>query len=211
MTRTLFLLCLISQWYFSQKTENFSDSTTVIKPNQYKLNVSQKNNKTESAVNFELFKKTGKNWAKLQTGNFKKETNFGLFVSTDEDLNNDGYNDVKISFSQAGRGSNELNKLLIFNPKTQKLIEIINSQDYPNLHYNSKRNCVNSYSFSGGSSTYFLKINKNRLQEFARVDFANDSVSSYKISHEEEILIQKKPYKSNDAAVFFSDFDPIEE
>jgi hypothetical protein len=129
MTRTFFLLCLISQWYFSQKTENFSDSKTVIKPNQYKLNVSQKNNKTESVVNFELFKKTGKNWAKLQTGNFKKETNFGLFVSTDEDLNKDGYNDVKISFSQAGRGSNELNKLLIFNPKTQKLIEIINSQD----------------------------------------------------------------------------------
>ena len=211
MKKILFLFCFISQLCLSQKTEYFSDSKTVIKPNQYKLNISQKNNKNESIVNFELFKKSGQKWAKIQTGNFKKQAYFGLYVSTDTDLNNDGYSDVKISFAQAGRGSNEINKLLIFNPKTQKLVEIVNSQDYPNLHYNEKRNCVNSYSFSGGNSTYFLKINNNRLQEFARVDFANDTVSSYKIKNNEEILLKKKPYKSNDAGIFFSDFDPIEE
>ena len=211
MKKILFLCCFISQICLSQNTEHFSDSKTVIKPNRYKLNVSQKNNKDESIVSYELFKKTGEKWTKLQTGNFKKQANFGLYVSTDEDLNNDGYNDVKISFAQAGRGPNEINKLLIFNPKTQKLIEIVNSQDYPNLHYNSKRNCVNSYSFSGGNSTYFLKINNNRLQEFARVEFYNDSVSSYKIKNKEEILLKKKPYESSDAAVFFSDYDPIEE
>ena len=211
MKKILFLCCFISQICLSQNTEHFSDSKTVIKPNRYKLNVSQKNNKDESIVSYELFKKTGEKWTKLQTGNFKKQANFGLYVSTDEDLNNDGYNDVKISFAEAGRGPNEINKLLIFNPKTQKLIEIVNSQDYPNLHYNSKRNCVNSYSFSGGNSTYFLKINNNRLQEFARVEFYNDSVSSYKIKNKEEILLKKKPYESSDAAVFFSDYDPIEE
>ena len=211
MKKILFLCCFISQICLSQNTEHFSDSKTVIKPNRYQLNISQKNNKDESIVSYELFKKTGKKWTKLQTGNFKKQANFGLYVSTDEDLNNDGYNDVKISFAQAGRGANEINKLLIFNPKTQKLIEIVNSQDYPNLHYNAKRNCVNSYSFSGGNSTYFLKINNKRLQEFARVDFYNDSVSSYKIKNKEEILLKKKPYESSDAAVFFSDYDPIEE
>lgn len=211
MKKILFLFYFISQIFLSQNTEHFSDSKIVIKPNRYKLNVSQKNNKDESIVSYELFKKTGEKWTKLQTGNFKKQANFGLYVSTDEDLNNDGYNDVKISFAQAGRGVNEINKLLIFNPKTQKLIEIVNSQDYPNLHYNSKRNCVNSYSFSGGNSTYFLKINNNRLQEFARVEFYNDSVSSYKIKNKEEILLKKKPYESSDAAVFFSDYDPIEE
>ena len=211
MTRILFLFCLISQICFSQKIEYFSDSKTVIKPNEFKLNIIQKNNTEESIVYFELFKKSGKTWKKIQIGNFKKQENFPLNVSTDEDLNNDGYNDVKISFAQAGRGSNELNKLLVFNPITQKLVEIINSQDYPNLHYNAKRNCVSSYSFSGGNSTYFLKINNNRLQEFARVYFANDSVSSYKIKNNEEILLKKKAYKSSDAAVFFSDFDPIEE
>lgn len=211
MKKILFLCCFTSQIGLSQNTEHFSDSKTVIKPNRYKLNVSQKNNKDESIVSYELFKKTREKWTKLQTGNFKKQANFGLYVSTDEDLNNDGYNDVKISFAPAGRGANEINKLLIFNPKTQKLIEIVNSQDYPNLHYNAKRNCVNSYSFSGGNSTYFLKINNNRLQEFARVEFYNDSVSSYKIKNKEEILLKKKPYESSDAAVFFSDYDPIEE
>lgn len=182
-----------------------------IKPNQYKLNIIQKNLKEESVVYFELFKKSGKNWKKLHTGNFKKQENFPLNVSVDEDLNNDGYHDVKISFAQAGNGSNEINKLLIFNPKTQQLVEIVNSQDYPNLHYNAKRNCVNSYSFSAGNSTHFLAINNNRLEEFGRVYFANDIVSSYKIKNNEEILLEEKPYKSSDAAMFFSDFDPIEE
>ena len=206
-----FLLCCLSCFCLAQRTEYFSTSQHIIKPNQYKINIVQKNYKNTAVVYFDLFSKSSNKWVKIQSGHFNKQTDFALAVSTDEDLNNDGYKDLKISYAQAARGANEIEKLLIFNPKTQKLMEIINSHEYPNLHYNAKRNCVNSYMFYGGNTTLFLRINKNKLEEFGKVEFSNDSIYSYKIKNGSEILLIKKPYQSDDAAVFFSNFDPIEE
>ncbi|MDE5481865.1 hypothetical protein KRE28_08550 [Elizabethkingia meningoseptica] len=65
--------------------------------------------------------------------------------------------------------------------------------------------------FYGGNTTLFLRIHKNKLEEFGKVEFSNDSIYSYKIKNGREILLIKKPYQSDDAAVFFSNFDPIEE
>ena len=208
MYRILFLL--IFNIYFGQKNEYFSDSKTVIKANQYKIEITQNNKSKKPIVYFNLYRKSSNKWLKIQSGNFMKELN-NLYVTTDEDVNNDGYNDVKISFAQAARGANEIEKLFIFNPKLQKLIEIVNSQEYPNLHYNSKRNCINSYMFSGSNTTLFFNLRNNKLENFARVEFYNDSVYSYKIRNNQEILLKKKAYQSSDAATFFSDFDPITE
>ena len=205
----LFFL-LIFNIYFGQKNEYFSDSKTAIKANQYKIEITQNNNSKKPVVYFNLYRKSSKKWLKIQSGNFTKEST-SLYVTTDEDLNNDGYNDLKISFAQAARGANEIEKLLIFNPKLQKLIEIVNSQEYPNLHYNSKRNCINSYMFSGSNTTLFFKLRNNKLENFAKVEFYNDSVYSYKIKKNQEILLKKRTYQSSDAAIFFSDFDPITE
>lgn len=210
-TAVLFVLVLVfSSFYYFQETEKFSDSKTVIKNNQYKLDVVQKNQKENAIVNFSLFKKENKKWIKLQDYHFTKQ-NFSLTVDTSEDLNNDGYKDVKISFAQAARGANEVNRLFIFDPKTQKLIDMENSADYPNLHYNKKRDCVTSDIFYGGSATYFLKIKKNKLEPFGKVEYYDDSISSYKIVNGEKILLKKIPYKTEDAGVFFSNFDPVEE
>lgn len=211
MNRIIIILLFISGFSFGQNTEFFSDSKTVIKPGKYKINITQKNNKTESVVSFNLLRKSGSNWFKIQSGSFKKQTNFPLLVTTDKDLNNDGYNDLKISYAQAARGANEIEKLFVFNPKKQKLTEIINSQEYPNLHYNARRNCITSYMFYGGNATYFLNIKQNKLESFGKVEFSNDSIYSYKIKNKQEILLKKKAYKSNDGAVFFSNFDPVEE
>lgn len=193
-----------------QETQKFSDSKNVIKNNQYKLNVVQKSQNDDALVNFTLFKKANKKWIKLQNYRFKKQ-NFFLSVDTSEDLNNDGYKDVKISFAQAARGANEVNRLFVFDPKTQKLIDMENSADYPNLHYNEKRDCVTSDMFYGGSATYFLKIRKNKLEPFGKVEFYNDSISSYKIVKCKEILLKKQAYDSDNGATFFSNFDPVEE
>ncbi|MCL1668138.1 hypothetical protein M2T82_08705 [Elizabethkingia ursingii] len=211
MGKIISILLFISGFSFGQKAELFSDSKTVIKPGKYKINITQRNNKTESVVSFDLFRKSGNKWSKIQNGSFKKPSDLPLFITTDEDLNNDGYNDLKISYAQAARGANEIEKLLIFNPKTQKLIEIINSQEYPNLHYNARRNCITSYMFYGGNATYFLHIKQNKLEGFGKVEFSNDSIYSYKIKNKKEVLLKKQAYKSNDGAVFFSNFDPVEE
>lgn len=210
-TSLLFIFILVcSSFYYFQETQKFSDSKTVIKNNQYKLDVVQKNLNEDALVSFSLFKKVNKKWIKLQDYRFKKQ-NFFLSVDTSEDLNNDGYKDVKISFAQAARGANEVNRLFVFDPKSQKLIDMENSADYPNLHYNEKRDCVTSDIFYGGSATYFLKIKKNKLEPFGKVEFYNDSISSYKIVKGKEILLKKQAYDSDAGATFFSNFDPIEE
>lgn len=211
MNRIIIILLFISGFSFGQNTEFFSDSKTLIKPGKYKINITQKNNKTESVISFNLLRKSGNNWSKIQSGSFKKQTDFPLLVTTDEDLNNDGYNDLKISYAQAARGANEIEKLFVFNQKKQKLTEIINSQEYPNLHYNARRNCITSYMFYGGNATYFLNIKQNKLEGFGKVEFSNDSIYCYKIKNKKEILLKKVAYKSNDGAVFFSNFDPVEE
>ncbi|SKB66163.1 hypothetical protein SAMN05660477_00567 [Soonwooa buanensis] len=210
-TSVLFIFILVcSSFYYYQETQKFSDSKTVIKNNQYKLDVVQKNLNEEALVSFSLFKKINKKWIKLQDYRFKKQ-NFFLSVDTSEDLNNDGYKDVKISFAQAARGANEINRLFVFDPKSQKLIDMENSADYPNLHYNEKKDCVTSDIFYGGSATYFLKIKKNKLEPFGKVEFYNDSISSYKIVQGKEILLKKQAYDSDQGATFFSNFDPVEE
>nr|WP_199161841.1 hypothetical protein [Elizabethkingia sp. ASV34] len=211
MNRIIIILLFIFGFSFGQNTEFFSDSKTLIKPRKYKINITQKSSKTGSVVVLNLFRKSGNKWSIIQSGSFKKQTDFPLFVTTDEDLNNDGYNDLKISYAQAARGANEIEKLFIFNPKTQKLTEILNSQEYPNLHYNARRNCITSYMFYGGNATYFLHIKQNKLEGFGKVKFSNDSIYSYKIKNKKEILLKKEAYKSNDGAVFFSNFDPVEE
>lgn len=211
MNKIIIILLFISGFSFGQNTEFFSDSKTVIKPGKYKINVTQKSSKSESVVVFNLFQKSGNKWSIIQSGSYRKQTDFPLFVTTNEDLNNDGYNDLKISYAQAARGANEIEKLFIFNPKTQKLTEILNSQEYPNLHYSARRNCITSYMFYGGNATYFLHIKQNRLESFGKVEFSNDSIYSYKIKNKKEILLKKEAYKSNDGAVFFSNFDPVEE
>ncbi|MDQ8748293.1 hypothetical protein ATE49_10825 [Elizabethkingia miricola] len=211
MNRIIIILLFIFSFSFGQNTEFFSDSKTLIKPRKYKINITQKSSKAGSVVVFNLFRKSGNKWSIIQSGSFKKQTDFPLFVTTDEDLNNDGYNDLKISYAQAARGANEIEKLFIFNPKTQKLTEILNSQEYPNLHYNARRNCITSYMFYGGNATYFLHIKQNKLEGFGKVEFSNDSIYSYKIKNKKEILLKKEAYKSNDGAVFFSNFDPVEE
>ncbi|MHC6200284.1 XAC2610-related protein [Elizabethkingia miricola] len=171
MNRIIIILLFIFSFSFGQNTEFFSDSKTLIKPRKYKINITQKSSKAGSVVVFNLFRKSGNKWSIIQSGSFKKQTDFPLFVTTDEDLNNDGYNDLKISYAQAARGANEIEKLFIFNPKTQKLTEILNSQEYPNLHYNARRNCITSYMFYGGNATTSCILNKTNWRVLVKLNF----------------------------------------
>lgn len=139
-------LSLSAPLFRAQNIEKFADAKTVIQNGKYKLAATQTNHGNDASVVFLLSEKVGKNWILRQKEHFTKQ-NFSLEVTTEEDLNNDGYNDVKFSYAQAARGANEITLLYIFNPKTKKLEKISNSPDYPNLHYNPRRKCVMSYMF----------------------------------------------------------------
>lgn len=187
----------------------FNNIDDVIKKGKYRLRI--KFGKNNPSVTFKLFEKNdaGK-WKLLQTENLQRENPLFETLDTSEDLNNDGFRDIKIGWANAGRGSNSLEKLFIFDPDQKKLVNIINSQDYPNLHYNKVRNCITAYAFYGENTTYFLDIKANKLEEIGRVDWDGEFATSYRIENGNEILLRKIPYKSDEATVFFDDFDPIE-
>lgn len=149
-------------------------------------------------IRFDLYKKTNRNWTLIQNYSFEKG-DIVLSADTDEDFNNDGYKDVKISYAQARRGANEIYKLFIFDPKKNKLID------------NKKLHCINSYAFFGGNTTTFLRLHHNRLIEFAGVDYYDGEIESYIIKNNHRVTLKKAKYRTNDAAVFFSNYNPVEE
>jgi len=87
-----------------------------------------------------------------------------------EDFNNDGLNDLTFISGTAARGANEIRTLLIYEKKSDELLHIKNSADYPNLAYNSRLDCIDAWSFYGGTATVFLRLKGDMLEEFASVE-----------------------------------------
>lgn len=126
------------------------------------------------------------------------------------DFNNDNFNDITFISANAARGANEVRRLFIYNDYQKKLISIENAQDFPNMRYNKKLNCIDAFLVHGTSTTVFANIVKDSLIEFARVynDMDYHTVSLVdKNGNENEI----KKVKSTGAYVRFKNFDPLEE
>ena len=87
------------------------------------------------------------------------------------DFNNDGLNDMTYISAVAARGANEVRRLFIYNKSNDRLMMIENSDDYPNLRYNKRLNCLDAFLVYGGCSTVFLRIEGDSLKEFACVSW----------------------------------------
>ncbi|MDW9382902.1 XAC2610-related protein [Chryseobacterium sp. JV558] len=168
------------------------------------------------------FYKSKKKWVKGQetdvdlwflTNSFKfdKDGITGLDVQI-SDFNNDGFNDVTYQSGVAGRGGNIVMTLFVYNPKNKDFIHIKNSDNYPNLSFNSKLNCINSLILTGSTTTAFLKIKKDSLYEFARVDVSDKIVVEEKDSTGKFKIIEEKLFKGNDEDFYktFRNYKPLE-
>lgn len=168
------------------------------------------------------FYKSKKKWVKGQetdvdlwflTNSFKfdKDGITGLDVQI-SDFNNDGFNDVTYQSGVAGRGGNIVMTLFVYNPKNKDFIHIKNSDNYPNLSFNSKLNCINSLILTGSTTTAFLKIKKDSLYEFARVDVSDKIVVEEKDSTGKFKIIEEKIFKGNDEDFYktFRNYKPLE-
>ncbi|MFB9080433.1 XAC2610-related protein [Flavobacterium procerum] len=191
--------------------ETFIDSLTIAAKGKYKIEITQNSTDTITKVSIALFQKQNQRWKNIQNYILNKESDIPMLPEI-EDFNNDGLNDFTIHYAVAARGSNDIRKLFIFSKKENKFIEIKNSDNYPNLNYNKNLNCIDALSVYGGSTTTFLKLTKDSLTEFAKVNFMDGDVESFIIRGNKEIKLYSGKYQgSNDYLVRFSNYNPIEE
>lgn len=190
--------------------EHFVDSTNIGKPKKNKFELSLFRNSDSSYVILQFYVKSKQNkWLLKQKFNFSADDISGCFTEL-SDFNNDGFKDVTYKSAIAARGANEVRRLFIYDNNKDQLIYIKNSENYPNLMYNKKLNCIDAFLVHGGSTTVFLKIEKDSLREFASINL-DDKINVQLIDKNgnRRYLIRNKK-NTFDLYTRFTNFSPLE-
>jgi len=151
--------------------------------------------------------KENKTW--IIKNSYTYETNSYMeFKPNISDFNNDKFNDINFISATAARGSNEVRRLFIYEPKKQELISILNSQDYPNMLYNKELDCIDAFLIHGASTTVFAKISGDSLKTFANVQ---NSIDFHTINLIDKNGNQRELYKvkSKEDYIRFKNFKPL--
>lgn len=187
--------------------ELFIDSSTIGRKNQNKVEVYNYSKTDSTYIDIKFYSKQLNNWKLNQTIHFVKDDITGCDTRL-SDFNNDGLNDMTIVSALAARGANEVRRLFIYDKVTDKLIEMKNSENYPNMLYNGDLNCIDAFLVYGGSSTVFLKISGDSLMEFARVE-AMDGITvwEYDKKGKENIIFQDTTNKTT--YIRFKNYKPL--
>jgi len=191
--------------------ETFTDSTHVGIKGKFKLTVDQFRSDDSTYVEIHLFEKRNNKWLIKQKLEYLKDgiTNCDAELT---DFNNDGFNDLTFQSSVAARGANEIRKLLIFDPSKKEFVLLKNSDHYPNLQYNELLNCVDAWMVYGGSSTVFLKIEKDSLREFAGVSLDNNNREIYIVDKKGKRKTLKKEFvKDLEVYTRYKNYNPLTE
>lgn len=126
------------------------------------------------------------------------------------DYNGDGFLDYSFKSAMAARGANEVRTLFIYDPKDKTFFKVRNSQQYPNIIYNEKLKCMDSWAFHGGTTQSFLRLEKDSLISTYTIDVhGNERVLGKYINGEWQIL--KTDTFQNDGFPRYNNFDPFEE
>ncbi len=189
--------------------EEFIDSTKIGIKGRYKLELRKYHCADSFFVKIAFFERLSGFWLKKQD-----ITSEASFVDCDVqivDFNNDGFKDMTFHSAVAARGANEVRKLFIFNKPSGKLIFIKNSENYPNMQYNKKLNCIDALLVSGSWVTVFLHLEKDSLREIASVD-VRDNILNLTITDrngkERHIIKDKKV--NYDMFPRFKNYNPLE-
>lgn len=149
-------------------------------------------------------------WFERQSFRFEKDDLLGCDPVV-EDFNNDGLRDFTYRSAVAARGANEVRRLFIYDKEKDELVHINNSQEYPNLAYNKKLNCIDSFMIHGASSTVFLRIEGDTLKEFASVGTGLERVVTVTDQFgEERVISREKMNPDNYEEIYrrFSTYSP---
>jgi len=86
------------------------------------------------------------------------------------DYNGDGYLDYSFVSNMAARSANEIRTIFIFDLNENRFLHIKNSEQYPNLIFNPKLNCLDAWAFHGGTIQSFLKLESDSLVLMYTID-----------------------------------------
>jgi hypothetical protein len=75
--------------------------------------------------------------------------------------------------------------------------------------YNKRLNCIDSWAFYGATSTDFLKLDGDKLKEFARVSTGEELVAEVFDKDENSHVLSRKRMREKDIYIRYMDFDPI--
>ena len=192
--------------------ETFVDSLNIGEKGKYKIELIKHRVLDDTYVIVKFYTKapTPNGWHIRNTYMYECDALMGLNPNI-ADYNNDNFNDITFISAEAARSANEVRRLFVYDDDKQKLISIVNSQDYPNMLYNKKLNCIDAFLVHGGSSTVFAKIEGDSLKEFASVH--NDNYRTvYEIDESgKETMIRKDKINPENVYIRYSNYKPLEE
>lgn len=165
----------------------------------------------DSIWDYKKQKNVGEIWKSMQRFYFDKDGITGINAEI-SDFNNDGFKDFTFQSGIAARGGNVIRTLFIYNPESKNFTLIKNSDSFPNLSYNSTLNCINSLILTGSTTTSFLKIKGDSLDEFARVDVSDKILVEEKDSSGKFRIIEEKIFTGNDEDFYrtYKNYKPLE-
>lgn len=157
-----------------------------------------------------VFQSRNGSWELASRIEIESETEYALRPQIG-DFNNDWHNDLTLQVAEAARGSNELRKLLLFDPENATFIPVQGSENHPNLQYNKKLNCLDSWAFFSGTATRFLRIQGDSLVKFAQVEDYEDVQYVY-VRNEQGEMVLIAENKLNSPGTFnrYINYDPVE-
>jgi hypothetical protein len=190
--------------------EIFKDSASFGKKKKSKILITKMESGEKTFVNIYLFKKFKNKWT-ISDSLILDNIDFPKLNPEITDFNNDGFNDIIFTSGTAARGANNVQTLILYD-KNDKLKWMRNSEYYPNLMYNSKLNCIDALIFTGGLTTVFLKIEKDSLKEFAKVEQRDGRIIVKTIDENgKRTEIKNIIDKTKNDFKRFIDFKPLEE
>lgn len=201
----------------SEKNENineideyFTDDSNIGVPHKNKIEMSNSKKSDGNVVEIKFYSLIeNKKWKLKQTFEFEIHSSV-RFDPKFEDFNNDGLKDFTYQSDLAGRGANDIRRLFIYDRKNDELVYITNSEEYPNLMYNKQLKCLDAQRFYGGTvATDFLKIDENRLIEFASVVTLGNERKVYLVDKNgKEKLLRTDKVEDDDLFERYKTFNP---
>jgi len=187
--------------------EVFIDSLTIGRKKFNKIEVFKYSTVDSNYVDIKFYKKRNHKWLLNQTLHFLKDGISSCDTKL-SDFNNDRLNDMTIVSSIAARGANQVRRLFIYDKSSDKLIEMKNSEKYPNMLYNKNLNCIDAFLVYGGSSTVYLKIRGDSLKVFASVEASDGiTVREFDTNGKEKIIFKDTTNKAS--YIRFKTYKPL--